>query len=129
MQDSDHTYHVHGADIVFQYEVGGRPYTTDTIYVSYMPSTKISEAILWHLRYPQGARVPVWHHPHAPGRAVVRPGVYYDQAGWMLGVGLFLLLAAGRGQHHMASDPRPCGRQPADQLPLYGPGQRRHPGH
>ncbi len=82
----------YSAVIVFGYRVAGRDYTTDTIHLGQVVgSGDSSDAELRRLRYPPGAKIPVWHHPAEPSTAVVQPGFHSDVL-WLPGAGLGFLL-------------------------------------
>ncbi len=82
----------YSAKLAFRYGVNGQDYTTETVQFGRAAGSGDSsgEAILM-LRYPAGARVTVFHHPHSPTLATVKPGVHTDVA-WYLCGGAILIL-------------------------------------
>jgi len=90
-KDSGTTY---AAKIKFQYEVRGRTYSTDQIYIGQtVGSGDSSEAELRRFRYPLGAKVPVCYNPSDPSIASVHPG-FQAEVLWLPGAGLAFLVPA-----------------------------------
>jgi hypothetical protein len=80
------------AKLAFSYQVGGKPYTTDTIHFGQtLGSGDSSDAELRHRRYPVGAQVSISYHPADPSIAAVKPGIYADVF-WIVGAGLAFAL-------------------------------------
>ncbi len=64
------------AQLRFAYEVDGQRYTTEHIrFGESLGSGDPSEPQMHRLRYPEGARVSVVHHPKDPAVAAARPGL------------------------------------------------------
>jgi hypothetical protein len=82
----------YSARLAFRYQVNGQDYTTETVQFGRALGSGDSsgEAILM-LRYPVGTQVTVFHHPHDPALATVRPGLHTDVA-WYLCGGAILIL-------------------------------------
>ena len=100
------------ANIKFQFQVNGRSYRTDQIYIGQtVGSGDSSDAELRRLRYPLGAQLTVSYDPSDPSIASVHPGFQADVL-WLPGAGLaflaptlmaFLLVRnSGRGASGMA---------------------------
>jgi len=84
----------YAAKIKFQYEVRGRIYSTDQIYIGQtVGSGDSSEAELRRFRYPLGAKVPVCYNPSDPSIASVHPG-FQAEVLWLPGAGLAFLVPA-----------------------------------
>ncbi len=63
------------ADLVFEYNVGGKQYTTSTLHFGQtFGSASSADAEILHLRYAKGATVTVAYNPSDPSLAVVEPG-------------------------------------------------------
>jgi len=89
---SKNTYTFYSSNLEFSYRVNGRDYTTGTVqFGRAIGSGDISSEAVLLLRYPAGAKVTVFHHPHDPALAAVRPGVNTDVA-WYLCGGAILIL-------------------------------------
>jgi hypothetical protein len=80
--------------VVYDFRVDGRTYTSDVIYPGQLKSggdSVSSEAEMTVLRYPNDAAVKVYSNPANPGMAFLEPrirtGVY-----WLLAVGLIFLI-------------------------------------
>ena len=90
----------YSARLAFRYQVNGQDYTTETLQLGRALGSgdSSSEAILM-LRYPVGTKVTVFHHPHDPALATVKPGVNTDVAWYLCGgavlilFGVFIVLA------------------------------------
>jgi hypothetical protein len=82
----------YSARLAFRYQVNGQDYTTETLQFGRALGSgdSSSEAILM-LRYPVGTKVTVFHHPHDPSLATVKPGVNTDVV-WYLCGGVVLIL-------------------------------------
>ena len=88
---------MYDAKIRFQYEVDGRSYSTDQIYIGQtVGSGDASEAELRRFRYPMGAKVPVSYNPSEPSIASVHPG-FQSEVLWLPGAGLAFLVPAIMG--------------------------------
>jgi Protein of unknown function (DUF3592) len=85
---------IYSADTVIQYEVAGKPYSTNLIHFGQtLGSGDASEAELQRLRYPLNGAVPVSYDPSRPWIAAARPGLHAE-AFWLPGAGLAFLLPA-----------------------------------
>lgn len=85
---------IYSADTLIQYEVAGKPYSTNLIHFGQtLGSGDASEAELQRLRYPVGGEVAVSYDPSRPWIAAARPGLHAE-AFWLPGAGLALLLPA-----------------------------------
>ena len=90
----------YSARLAFRYQVNGQDYTTETLQFGRALGSgdSSSEAILM-LRYPVGTKVTVFHHPHDPALATVKPGLHTDVAWYLCGgavlilFGVFIVLA------------------------------------
>jgi hypothetical protein len=90
----------YSARLAFRYQVNGQDYTTETLQFGRALGSgdSSSEAILM-LRYPVGTKVTVFHRPHDPALATVKPGVNTDVAWYLCGgavlilFGVFIVLA------------------------------------
>jgi hypothetical protein len=80
------------ADLEFQYTVNGSAYKASTRHFGQTEgSTDSSEAELLRLRYPQGARIPIFYNPAGPEVAVAEPGFHANLL-WLPGGGLFFVV-------------------------------------
>jgi hypothetical protein len=89
---SKNTLIFYSTNLKFRYQVNGQDYTTETVQFGRAMGSgdSSSEAVLL-LRYPAGTEVTVFHHPHDPALATVKPGVNTDVA-WYLCGGAVLIL-------------------------------------
>jgi hypothetical protein len=85
----------YSAKLAFRYRVNGQDYTTETVQFGRAIGSGDSsnEAVLL-LRYPAGTKVTVFHHPHDPTLATVKPGVHTDVAWYLCGGAVLILFGA-----------------------------------
>ena len=90
----------YSARLAFRYQVNGQDYTTETVqFGRALGSGDSSREAILMLRYPAGAQVTVFHHPHDPALATVKPGLHTDVAWYLCGgavlilFGVFIVLA------------------------------------
>ena len=106
----------YSARLAFLYQVNGQDYTTETVQFGRALGSgdSSSEAILM-LRYPVGAKVTVFHHPHAPALATVKPGLHTDVAWYLCGgavlilFGVFIVLVGLSGDRDVSLTPYIAG--------------------
>jgi hypothetical protein len=83
---------IHAARLRIEYKVGGRQYETGRVFIGQTEgSGDSSEAELLRMRYPEGARVVVYHDPERPEVGALKRGIHAG-ALWLPGAGLGFIL-------------------------------------